>query len=295
MTAVILAAISAAAYGATDFSGALASKENDSTLVTVAVHVVSLLALTVVVFTIAGGDWTTADLLWGALGGVGAAYGQTTFFKALALGPMSTAASLTAVFSAAVPVLAGLLIFGDRPGTVTLVGIFLAVPAAVLVSVGGMALRGAPINITPRERLAGLRQLNRTRVLSVSAGFGFGLFFIALSRTSEAAGLFPLLGARVASIISLSAVLSVQQLWKPIARTWWPLIGLSGILDLAANSLYLVALRFGSFTWVAAVSSLYPVSTVLLARVVLGERLARVQVVGMVAALVALVLVGVGA
>lgn len=294
MTAVIFAALSAASYGAVDFTGAVASKENDSTLVTVAMHVVSLVALAAIVGLITGGEWTAADLAWGALGGLGAAYGQTTFFKALALGPMSTAAALTAISSATIPVVAGLLL-GDRPGAITMGGIALAIPGAILVSIGGTGLAASRARSTPRERVLGQQHVNRTRVLALSAGVGFGLFFIALSRTSGDAGLVPLLAARVASITALSTVLSTQKLWMPIARRWWSVIVLTGLLDCAANSLYLVALRHGSFTWVAAVSSLYPVSTVLLARIFLAERLSRGQILGTAMAGVALVLVAVGA
>ena len=305
MIAVVLAALSALSYGASDFSGAVASKDNEATVVTAAVQVVSLLALVVVIVGYPPARWHPADLGWGALGGLGAAFGLVTFYRALAIGPMSIAAALTALCSTAVPVAAGLLL-GERPGAITMLGVAVAIPAGVLVALDGSepaiespddptrpatnpAERGDPSRWPTGGRW-------RTRWLAVAAGLGFGLFFVALSRSSADAGLLPLVGARVASVAAL--VLVIRRLRTPagpIAVQWWPLIMVAGLLDFVANATYLVAVRNGSLSWVAAISSLYPVSTVLLARIVLDERLARIQVWGLGASGLALVLVGVGA
>lgn len=294
MIAVALAALSGLSYGAADFSGAIASQKNKATLVTAFVQLISLLALLVALIVWVDGTPTTADYAWGCLGGLGAALGLVTFYKALAQGPMATAASLTALWGAGIPVVAGLLL-GDRPGWVTLFGIAVAVPAAVLVSVGGMSLDALATNTTPRERVAGLASSANTKLLAIVAGIGFGLFFIAIGRTNEDAGLYPLIGARVASIGALVAIISMQRDWKKLEKTAIPVVVITGLLDFAANAFYITALKYGSFTWVAAISSLYPVSTVLLARVLLHERLARLQIVGLVMAGIALTLVAVGA
>jgi len=294
MIAVALAALSGLSYGAADFSGAIASQKNKATLVTVVAQLVSLLALLVALALWVEGTPSASDYAWGCLGGLGAALGLVTFYKALAQGPMATAASLTALWGAGIPVVAGLLL-GDRPGWVTLVGIAVAIPAAVLVSVGGMSLDVLATNTTPRERIAGLSSSTNTRVLAIVAGIGFGLFFIAISRTSEDAGLYPLIGARVASIAALVFVISMQRDWQKLGASALPVVIITGLLDFAANAFYITALKHGSFTWVAAISSLYPVSTVLLARLLLRERLARLQIVGLGMAGLALTLVAVGA
>lgn len=291
MLAVVLATFSALSYGASDFTGAVASKENDATVVTVVMQVVSLVALAIVIALFPPEVRTLTDLAWGALAGLGVAVGLTTFYRALAIGPMSTAASLTALVSAALPVVTGLAL-GDEVAAITLVGIAIAVPAAVLVSAAGTSARVAT---TPRERVAARVGQGRTRLLSVVAGVGFAVFFVALSRTSEDAGLYPLLGSRVASIGALGATLTVARTWAPIGRRWLPIVVLTGLLDLTANSLYLLAVREGVLTWVAAISSLYPISTILLARLVLGERLNRTQIVGFTMAGAALALVAIGA
>ncbi len=93
----------------------------------------------------------------------------------------------------------------------------------------------------------------------------------------------------------MAVVLTGQGAWAMVHRSDWPAVIVAGLLDCAANSLYLFALVDGSFTWVAAVVSLYPVATVLLARVLLQELITKVQVIGLAMAAVALVLVGVGA
>ena len=294
MIAVAFAALSGLSYGSADFAGALASQRNKATLVTAVGQLVSLLALLVAVVVWVDGEATRADYLWGALGGLGAALGLVMFYKALAQGPMATAASLTALWGAGIPVITGLAL-GDVPGWIQLCGIAVAVPAAVLVSVGGMSLDSLATNTTPRERVAGLSSSTNTKVLAIIAGIGFGLFFVALGQTNEDAGLYPLVGARVASIVALVLVISMQRDWERIEAGAMPLIALTGVLDFAANAFYLTALKYGSFTWVAAISSLYPVATVLLARVVLQERLARLQIVGMVMAGTALTLVAIGA
>ena len=294
MVAVVFAALSGLSYGASDFSGALASKRNDSSLITVAMQVVSLASLVIALLWIADGTFLLTDMWWGALGGVGAAIGLTTFYRALATGPMSTAAAVTGLFSAIVPVSAGLAL-GEIPERITMAGVALAIPAAVMVSVGAMALHSLSKNHSPRERAMAKERTSETRLLSIVAGLGFGLFFIALSRTSPDGGLFPLLGARIAPIGVLSLILTAGRGWGRIGQSDWPAVAIAGVLDCAANSFYLLALDKGSFTWVAAVSSLYPVSTVLLARLVLSERIARIQIFGMLMAAASLVLIAAGA
>lgn len=293
MVAVALAALSGLSYGAADFSGALASKDHDSNVVTLNMQVVSLISLVIILIAFPLGQFTVRDLAWGAAAGLGGTLGLTTFYRALAIGPMSTAASITALFSAAIPVIYGLG-RGVVPSNLTLVGIGLAVPAAVLVSVGGLAMHGSAVDRPPRERVGSKRQSGQTRLLSLAAGFGFGWFFVALSHTSADAGLYPLLGARGTSIAVLVVLLSTTKTWTGIHRSQWLIVGIAGVLDCAANSLYLLALDGDNFTWVAALGSLYPVSTVLLARVVLKERLALLQVVGLLMAAGALVFVAVG-
>lgn len=292
MFAVFLATLSSVAYGASDFAGAVSSKHTDSAVVAVVAQLVSLLTLAVLLVIMPPVTWSIDDLAWGAAGGVCVAVALTCFYRALAVGPMSTAAATTALVGALVPLVAGLML-GERPGGITFAGIAISIPAAVLVSVGSTGNR-ASMRLTPRERWVVREHEAQTFRLAVVAGVGFGLFFVLLSRTSSDAGLFPLVGARMASITVLVVLLSVGRTWSAPKRSSWLPIVVAGVLDCAANAFYLTALTHGQLTWVAAITSLYPATTVVLASMLLRERLAKIQVLGLVLAGGSLALVAVG-
>lgn len=292
MFAVLLAALSSVSYGASDFSGAMASKRTDSAIVTVVAQFVSLVALAGVLLAVPPDAWIVRDLAWGAAGGVCVAVALVCFYRALAIGPMSTAAATTALVGALVPLVAGLA-FGERPSVLTLVGIGVSIPAGALVSAGGAGNR-ASLRLTPRERWVAREFGAVTTRLSFVAGVGFGLFFVLLSRASDEAGLSPLLGARAASIGVLVLVLTAGGGWSRLHRSSIGYVAVAGVLDCAANVTYLAALDRGQLTWVAAIASLYPATTVALAGIVLRERLTRVQIGGLVLAGVALALVAIG-
>lgn len=300
MIAVLFATLSGLSYGASDFSGGLASKRSDPVAVTLAMQVVSLASLVVVLVAYPRGEILARDLVWGALAGLGIALGLTTFYRALADGPMSTAASVTGLVGSLIPVGVGLGL-GHVPGGLTMLGIALALPAGIAVSVGGLARMLVGRDLGPRSRSRAGRRQARTRGLAVLAGSGFGFFFVSLAQTSPDGGLHPLLGARFAAIAALVVVLGLRVVRRTVGppstvdRGDLGAVMVAGLLDCAANCFYLLALEGGSLTWVAAIVSLYPVATVLLARVVLAERIVRVQAAGLAGAGVALVLVGVGA
>jgi uncharacterized membrane protein len=286
--------VSALSYGGSDYAGATAAKDTDAVAVAFAAQFVSLATLVAVLVVWPADEILAADLAWGALGGLGAAIALVTLYRALALGPMSTAASTTALVGVVVPVLAGLLL-GDRPSAITMIGVALAIPAAVLVSLGGPPFRPHQIAVSPRDHAVGRGSVAETRALSVVAGLGFAVFFVALSRVSEDSGLFPLVGARGASILVLGVAVVARSSGFGLPRSSRLAVVLAGVLDCAANSFYLLALGEGSLVWVAAITSLYPVSTVLLARVLLDERMRGLQLAGVAGAAVALVLITVGA
>lgn len=299
MVAVVFAALSGISYGASDFSGGLASKRSDPIAVTLAVQVVSLASLVIVLVAVPRGVLRPVDLGWGALAGLGVAVGLSAFYRALAQGPMSTAASVTALTGSLIPVGWGLL-RGDEPAPLVLMGVGLAIPAGVAVSAGGVLGLARLAGFGPRSRARRHAERAATRRLSLVAGTGFGFFFVALANTSDDGGLHPLLGARAGAIAVLVATLVVQAR-RPgagparVSRSDAVVVGVAGLLDCSANSFYLLALEEGSLTWVAALVSLYPVATVVLARVVLAERIAPIQVGGLAGAVGALVLVGLGA
>lgn len=229
-------------------------------------------------------DPTAADVLWGAAGGIAGGAGVVLFYRALATGVMSVVAPVTAVTGAVVPVAAGLLL-GERPGVLALVGIGLAIVAVVLLA------REAP---GARERpLAGA---GRAFALAIGAGLGFGGFFVLLDRTGDDAGLWPLVASRSVTFLLMCVIavtgarFAIDRAVRPGGCAFVPALG-TGILDMSANVLFLLANREGLLSLVAVVTSLYPASTIALAQIFLGERLARHQVVGLGLATTAVVLI----
>ncbi|MGY1987546.1 MULTISPECIES: EamA family transporter [unclassified Blastococcus] len=275
--AALLALASAVVYGAADFLGGLASRRASVFAVVAVSQLTGLLAL-VVLLPWLGGPVTTADLAWGAASGLAGSAGLLVFFRALAVGVMSVIAPVTALTAAAVPVLVGLL-GGERIGPWATAGILLALGAVVLVSAeGGLrALRGArPASLVP----------------ALVAGAAFGLFFVLLDRTSAGAGLTPLVAARVASVaLVISVALTTRQGLRP-GRAALPLVLVSGLGDMTANALFLLATQQdGPLAITGVLASLYPVSTVVLAQIVLRERLVPAQLAGLGTAAAAVVLI----
>jgi drug/metabolite transporter (DMT)-like permease len=191
---------------------------------------------------------------------------------------MSVVAPVTAVTAAAVPVLVGLL-GGNEIGPWAAAGIVLALAAVILVSADGglSALRAArPASLAP----------------ALVAGTAFGFFFVLLDRTSDGSGLTPLVTARLASVTLVVVLALAGRQSLRVGRPALPLVAASGIGDMSANALFLLATQQdGQLAITGVLASLYPVSTVLLAQLVLRERLAGAQVAGLGTAVAAVVLI----
>ena len=275
--AVVLALASAVVYGTADFLGGLASRRASVFGVVALSQVVGLAALLLLLPWL-GGTVTTADLAWGAAAGLAGATGLVVFFRALAGGVMSAIAPVTAVTAAAVPVLAGLLA-GNRIGIWSGAGIALALVAVVLVSAeGGLAaLRVArPASLLP----------------ALVAGTAFGVFFVFLDRTGDDTGLTPLVAARVASVALVVAIALAGRRSLRVPGASLLLVSASGLGDMTANALFLLATQTGGqLAIVGVLASLYPVSTVVLAQIVLRERLVPAQLAGLASAFAAVVLI----
>jgi drug/metabolite transporter (DMT)-like permease len=275
--AVVLALMSAVVYGASDFLGGLSSRRASVFGVVAVSQLVGLGALFLLLPWL-GGPAGPADLAWGAAAGLSGAVGLLVFFRTLAAGVMSVVAPVTAVTAAAVPVVVGLL-SGNSVGPWTAVGIVLALVAVVLVSAeGGLsALRGARLT---------------TLAPALVAGTAFGVFFVLLDRTSSDSGLTPLVAARLASVTLAVLVALAGRRQLRVGRAALPLVALSGVGDMTANALFLLATQQpGQLAITGVLASLYPVSTVVLAQLVLRERLAGAQVAGLGTAVAAVVLI----
>ncbi|HEY7873611.1 MAG TPA: EamA family transporter [Actinomycetota bacterium] len=277
--ALLLGLAAAATYGAADFAGGLVARRVNAICVVFVSQLAGLMVLaTILPFEAAGP--TKEAFWWGVVAGVGGGGGVAFLYRGLAKARMSVVAPVTAVEAAIIPVLYGLL-SGEKPGALALVGVVIALVAVALVAApreedGGTA-----------RRITGLAQPGIKDALL--AGLGFGCFFIFLAKTGDGAGMWPLVGSKASSItlVALAGLVARNSL-RPPAGTWGPIL-LAGVLDVAANVLYLLASRTGLLSLVAVATSLYPASTVLLARIVLRERMSGGQFVGLV-----LVVTGVG-
>lgn len=282
---------SAVTYGVADFAGGLAARRAPLLVVTVVAQAAGLVSLLLVVGLVAGQP-SRAALGFGVLAGLVGVSGLLLYLKALAVGPMGVVAPLSAVISAGLPLAVG-LVGGERLGPVAVLAVAVALAAILLATTGTRNDRAASTGV----------------LLGLAAGLGFGMFFVAVDAAPDDSGLWPLLAGRVASVVLLTGLVLRFHLPLPTraravslapvpggsagsagragTRGPWLLMVVSGVFDTLANVLFLVSTRLGDLGISAVVVSLYPVVVVLLARVVLGERLTRTQLLSAALALAA--------
>lgn len=271
-TPIFLGLLSALTWGAADFSGGLAVKRSNPYGVVAVAHSLSLLLL--LILALASGEPLPPlhDWLWGGAAGLAGSVGLTLLYRALAEGRMSVAAPVSALMAALLPVLVGLLQDGS-PGAWALAGFVLALVAVWLVS-GGEGLF---------IRFDDLRQ-------PAIAGITFGVFFIFIERASQTALLWPLIAVRIVSTgAMLGYALLTRQDWLPKRESLVPVL-LSSLLDTLGNAFYALSARLGRLDVAAVLGALYPGATVLLAWIFLKERILRLQAVGILLALSAIIL-----
>ncbi len=216
------------------------------------------------------GDVGERSFLLGCLAGIGGGAGLAAFYRALALGTMSVVSPLVAC-GAVVP-FAIAIATGERPSALALCGAVAALAGAVLASV--------------EERRAESPDRARAVVLALAAAVALGLFVYFLGLGSrEGDPLSTLLGARVGSLSFLAVAALALRAPLHIARTSVAAVAAVGLADVTANGLFAFASRHGLLSLVAVLGSLYPIVTVLLAHIVLGERLTRSQQIGIAVAL----------
>jgi drug/metabolite transporter (DMT)-like permease len=277
--AIVIGLASALTYGVADFFGGLASKRTAPVAVTVFAALVGLAAL-LPVAALVPARLSFEAVLWGGLSGITGSAAIFLLYAALAIGPMSILSPLTAVLSALVPMGWGLLA-GERLPWWGYVGVGGVLVAIVLV--GFVPEKGAV-----RPRLRGL-------VYATFSGILIGCFFILVDQAPADSGLYPIVANRLVAGTILLVVLGVLLVRAksrgvpafPGLRSAWGIIVACGVADAAANVLILVGLRMGDLTVMSVLAALYPGGTIALAAVVLRERIAPVQWVGLVLALAA--------
>jgi drug/metabolite transporter (DMT)-like permease len=247
-------------------------------LVSYPIALVLLLGLAAVV----GGDISREAVLWGGLCGISQAFGIWWFYAALGAGPISVVSPLTAILVAAIPVGVGLAL-GERPGALAAIGVVLALVAVVLVS-----------REATDEDVTSHKFTKKVAWMTVGSGVAFGLNFVLIAQAPAEARLWPLVFARLAASVMVLVVAAITGNLAPPSGTPLRLAMLAAVLDVAANIAMLLALHASLLSLAGVLMSLYPAATVLLAIVVLRERVTRWQAVGMVLALASVAMIAAG-
>jgi drug/metabolite transporter (DMT)-like permease len=267
----LLALVSSLSWGAADFLGGLSSRRG-STVATLAIsYPIGAVFLTGIGFYFIPGFVSVEVLGWSLAAGIVGISGIGMLYLALARGTMGTVSPITAVASAAVPVA-----FAAASGE-----------SLSVWSISAMALALAAVYMVTRERPRGQRARALSLVLALSGGVALGCYLTIIGSAPPGSGIWVVtLGRWVStSLIVLILVLRAKRTGLPQAP--WILALGAGILDASANALFQVAAQSGNLAVIAVMGSLYPVTTVLLARFVLNERLGRLQGLGVAFALVA--------
>ncbi|UTI64850.1 EamA family transporter [Paraconexibacter antarcticus] len=279
MVAVLLSLLASASWGAADFCGGFFSRRWPSLSVLLVIEAGGLITATTIV-VLANDPFPDArHALTGVAAGVAGVTALALFYRALSIGTMSIVAPISAT-GAAVPVAVGVAT-GDELTALIVVGLVLAFAGVVLAG-----REAAPDN----PAAAGTRLVVG---LSLAAALGFGLFFTLYDTAADGSSAWAILLSRLPAVPVVALLVRRRGLAVPRGADLYRLVGVAQ-LDCAATSLYALAITRGALSIVAVVGSLYPVMTVLLARVVLRERVRRVQAVGVVVAFVGVALVSLG-
>lgn len=284
MAAIALALGSSLLWGLSDFLGGMKSRAFPVPIVLAVMYLASLLAMLAFVAVRGEGPPSSSHVLAGLGAGVVGIAGLSAFFRALAIGTMSIVAPIAST-GVALPVVVGLL-GGDRPGPAGSIGLALAVCGVVLAA---REQESAP---------AGPRRERLSIALAIVAGLGFGSYFVLAEHASSGDVAWALALSRIAAfpLIGCAALLVLRRGTglRPAPRALAAIAAI-GLLDLGANALFNLASTLGELSTVAVASSLYPVVTVLLAALLLGERVRGIQRTGVVMALVGVLLIAAGA
>ena len=280
MLSVLYGILSAGTWGAADFIGGLASKRTSAYRVLFLAEIAGLVPFMVIALAIRETVPPAIDMLLGAGSSLIGLSGLLLLYRALADGQMTIAAPVSALFAALIPVIFGFFSLG-APSPATLTGFGLAFLAVWLISQTDAAGWRSPL-----KGPGGLASLR----LPLLSGFFFGLYFLVIHRATLHAFFWPLVAARFAGFAAfgLFALITRQPALPP--REVWGLCIVNGIIDIGGNGFYVLAAQTGRIDVAAVLGALYPASTVLLAWVVLKEKINWLQAIGILLAFIAIVL-----
>lgn len=276
---LIYAALSALTYGAADFLCGLSARRNSAVTVVAWSQSLGFLVALFAAPLLGAAAVAPSDLAWGAAAGICGAAGVGLLYRGLATGLASIVSPVAALTGAALPVLFGVLVRGERPPAMTWTGVLLALPAILLLSSEKGEQRH---HVLPSLRIGFL------------AGASFSAFFILIALTAEASGMWPLVAARSVTVplFFLMAALRGSPLRLERGSRLQAVTG--GMLDMGANVFYLLSTRSGIMVTAVILTSLYPAPTVILQRVFVKERLNVSRITGLILAISGAALIGIG-
>jgi drug/metabolite transporter (DMT)-like permease len=275
--AIVLGLLAAIFYGSADFCGGFATRRSPMFAVTVLSQTVGL-ALILIALPFFPAHPTMWTLETGFIAGMCGGLGLLLLYHALSIGKMGVVSPITAVLAALTPVIVG-AVRGEHLGNLKLAGIGVALLAVILIS----------LSTEPDGRFefstAGVKE-------AILSGVILGGFYTFLALGGQQSGLYPIFAARIGSVALLLVIaLLMRRSIFVAAPGALGVIALAGVLDMMANAFYVLAAYAGYLSIAAVLTSLYPASTVFLARIVLGERLAALQKIGVAFALAGVALI----
>jgi drug/metabolite transporter (DMT)-like permease len=276
--AIVLAGFSALLYGIADFSGGYAATKSRLLSVLILSQLVGTVVALIALVLLGSSGPTFRDLAWGFVAGFSGSMGLFMLYGGIARSIVAIVSPASALVGALIPVLFGLAL-GERPSHAAIAGSVLCLPAILLLSWEG------------RDAEHQKGSVRSALFYGILAGLGFGVFFVTLSRSNPGAGVWPLLGARMASITSFALALLVSREPFRVEREGRVPSVVAGAADMGANILFLLASQSGMLSLVAIITSLFPAPTVILARFVFHQRIPPARMAGLTLALLGVALI----
>jgi drug/metabolite transporter (DMT)-like permease len=275
MLTALLGLCTAITYGAADFFAAIASRKIRVVVVTALASFTGLIVLLALTPAL-GAKFSDEAFFWGLMGGFSSVVALLALYASLALGPISIVSPLGALMSAIVPAVIGVALLGESFSFIGWIAIAMALIAVVLVGF----IPGEHIEL-PKPRAI---------ILAIIAGTGIGLAVTALARSPHDSGIAPIIVMRTTASVLLGAIVlfgmwqgkraSAYENKEPLDRKIWLTVAGAGGLDALANIFFTLASRTGSLTVTGVLTALYPLGTIILARIVLKEHVAGIQKIG---------------
>jgi drug/metabolite transporter (DMT)-like permease len=296
--AILLSLVSAAGYGSSDFAAGLATRRASVIRVTLLAEGVSV-AVVGVALALTGSDLPSPQAAaWGSAAGLAGVAGALALYLGFRHAAFSVAATLSAVGAAGFSVLAGLLL-GERPTALALIGIALALPAIAGVSASARVPEGEEAAGTSppspgKPAITGRRWMPAGVSYGLVAGACFALLLIGLNQAGSGGGLWPVFCSQVAAVLAVGCVAAFTgDLRLPEARGGRP-AAVAGLTGAPGTIFYFIATHHGLLAVTAVITSLYPAVTIMLARVMLGERLTAIRLAGLSLAAASVALIAAG-